>query len=54
MFAPKENSLENKKSHVIDDLVENGVFKVEGKQLYELSLFELMKETIDKDSSNMK
>lgn len=35
--------LDNKRSKVIDRLVKDGVFKINGKQLYELSFYELMK-----------
>jgi hypothetical protein len=47
MIPPKETKMDNKKMIVIEDLVEQGVFKVEGKQLYELSLYELIKEHMD-------
>ena len=40
--------MDGKKMNVIDDLVEQGVFKVEGKQLYELSLYELIKKHMEK------
>ncbi|MFS0690323.1 Fur-regulated basic protein FbpA [Sporosarcina sp. 179-K 8C2 HS] len=36
--------LENKRDKIIESLVEEGVFKINGKQLYELSLYELMKQ----------
>jgi len=47
MIPPKETKMDNKKMIVIDDLVDQGVFKIEGKQLYELSLYELIKEHMD-------
>jgi len=41
----KENpELENKRDKIIENLVNNGIFKINGKQLYELSLYELMKQ----------
>jgi len=48
MIPPKETKMDDKVMTVIDDLVSQGVFKVEGKQLYELSLYELMKEHMEK------
>lgn len=47
MFAPTETKMDNKKMTVIEDLVEQGVFKIEGKQLYELTLYELIKEHLE-------
>ncbi|MFX3675118.1 MAG: Fur-regulated basic protein FbpA [Paenisporosarcina sp.] len=44
--------MDDKIMNVIDDLVSQGVFKVEGKQLYELSLYELMKEHMEKQSDS--
>ncbi|MGN7388678.1 Fur-regulated basic protein FbpA [Sporosarcina sp. SAFN-015] len=41
----KENpELETKRDKIIENLVNDGVFKINGKQLYELSLYELMKQ----------
>lgn len=48
MIPPVETKMDGKKMTVIDDLVKQGVFKVEGKQLYELSLYELIKEHMEK------
>lgn len=42
-----ETKMDGKKMNVIDDLVQQGVFKVEGKQLYELSLYELIKQHME-------
>ncbi|MBW9234265.1 Fur-regulated basic protein FbpA [Leptospira santarosai] len=53
MIPPVENKLDGKKMTVIDDLVEQGVFKVEGRQLYELSLYELIKEHMEKLSNKV-
>ncbi|MBY0223223.1 Fur-regulated basic protein FbpA [Sporosarcina aquimarina] len=39
-----ENIVETKRDELIDELVSNGVFKIDGKQLYELSLRSLMQE----------
>lgn len=36
--------LENKRDKIIESLVEEGIFKINGKQLYQLSLYELMKQ----------
>ena len=47
MIPLVETKMDGKKMNVIDDLVEQGVFKVEGKQLYELSLYELIKEHME-------
>ena len=38
-----ESKFEDKRSIIIDHLVEQNVFKIDGRQLYELSLYELMK-----------
>ena len=48
MIPPKETKMDGKIMTVIDDLVAQGVFKVEGKQLYDLSLYELIKEHMEK------
>lgn len=47
MIPQIESKMDGKKMTVIDELVEQGVFKVEGKQLYELSLYELIKEHME-------
>ncbi|QTD42913.1 Fur-regulated basic protein FbpA [Sporosarcina sp. Te-1] len=39
---------DRKRDKIIDTLVDNGIFKVNGKQLYELSLYELMKQYMKK------
>ncbi|MCG7345731.1 Fur-regulated basic protein FbpA [Sporosarcina sp. ACRSL] len=36
--------LDNKRDIIIERLVDEGIYKVNGKQLYELSLYELMKQ----------
>jgi len=48
MIPPKETKMDEKIMTVIDDLVSQGIFKIEGKQLYELSLYELIKEHMEK------
>lgn len=40
-----ENILEEKKDELIEELVSNGVFKIDGKQLYELPIHLLMNRT---------
>ncbi|AQQ52464.1 Fur-regulated basic protein FbpA [Planococcus lenghuensis] len=40
---PPESPFEFKREQIIEDLVENNIFKVGGRQLYELSLYELLK-----------
>lgn len=42
-----ESKFDDKRTQVIDDLVSRNVFKVDGRQLYELSLYELLKEYTD-------
>lgn len=36
--------LDVKRDKIIERLVNDGIFKINGKQLYELSLYELMKQ----------
>lgn len=48
MIPPKETRMDEKIMTIIDDLVSHGVFKIEGKQLYELTLYELMKGHMEK------
>ena len=36
--------IDDKRDKIIETLVNEGVFKINGKQLYELSLYELMKQ----------
>ena len=38
-----ESPFEMKRERIIENLVEMNIFKVRGRQLYELSLYELMK-----------
>ncbi|MDN7243662.1 Fur-regulated basic protein FbpA [Planococcus sp. N028] len=44
-----ESKFEDKRSVIIEDLVAQNVFKIDGRQLYELSLYELMKTYTDKN-----
>ena len=53
MIPTKETKMDDKKMTVIEDLVDQGVFKVEGKQLYELSLYELIKEHMEHEESEI-
>ncbi|TWT13467.1 Fur-regulated basic protein FbpA [Planomicrobium sp. CPCC 101079] len=47
-FIP-ESKFEDKRSSIIEDLVAQNVFKIDGRQLYELSLYELMKTYTEKN-----
>ncbi len=47
-----ESKFEDKRSTVIEELVAQNVFKINGRQLYELSLYELMKEYTQKSLSS--
>ncbi|AXH99645.1 Fur-regulated basic protein FbpA [Sporosarcina sp. PTS2304] len=40
----EKNYSENNRDKVIEELVSNGVFKIDGKQLYELPLHSLLAE----------
>jgi hypothetical protein len=44
MIVKTESKIEQKRDDIIEEFVKNGVFKIDGKQLYELNLYELMKE----------
>ncbi|RNF38431.1 Fur-regulated basic protein FbpA [Planococcus salinus] len=44
-----ESKFEDKRMNVIEELVEQNVFKINGKQLYETSLYELMKTYTEKN-----
>lgn len=45
MRKQQENPvLETKRDKIIESLVKEGIFKVNGKQLYQLSYYELMKQ----------
>ncbi|WP_255473527.1 Fur-regulated basic protein FbpA [Planomicrobium sp. CPCC 101110] len=44
-----ESKFEDKRSNIIEDLVAQNVFKIDGRQLYELSLYELMKTYTEKN-----
>jgi len=47
-----ESKFEDKRSTVIEELVAKNVFKINGRQLYESSLYELMKEYTQKSLSS--
>ena len=44
--AKKDSKIEEKRDFMIEDLVNHGVYKADGKQLYELNLYELTKKYI--------
>ncbi|ETT88783.1 Fur-regulated basic protein FbpA [Viridibacillus sp. FSL R5-0477] len=44
MIEQREQLEENKKMHIIDDLMALGVFKVNDQQLYQVSIEELVEE----------
>ncbi|MGG0643460.1 Fur-regulated basic protein FbpA [Sporosarcina gallistercoris] len=44
MLKIEETKMDLKREEVIQRLVARGIFKIDGKQLYELPLFLLMKE----------
>ncbi|MEI4770210.1 Fur-regulated basic protein FbpA [Psychrobacillus sp. FJAT-51614] len=51
MIIPKESKIEEKRDNMIEDLVNKGVFKIDGRQLYELNLYELTKEYITEEEN---
>ena len=40
----KESQTEQKRDVIIEEFVNKGVYKIDGRQLYELNFYELMKE----------
>ncbi|WP_277586237.1 Fur-regulated basic protein FbpA [Psychrobacillus antarcticus] len=51
MKIMKESQTEQKREDIIEEFVNKGVYKVDGRQLYELNFYELMKEyTIEEES----
>ena len=42
----RESKVEEKRDLMIEDLVNNGIYKIDGRQLYELNLYELTKKYI--------
>ncbi|WJY27633.1 Fur-regulated basic protein FbpA [Sporosarcina trichiuri] len=44
MMKIEETKMDMKREDVIQRLVDRGVFKIDGKQLYELPFYSLMKE----------
>lgn len=51
MMTQKESKMEQKREDMIEDLVNKGVFKIDGRQLYQLNLYELMKEYITEEEN---
>lgn len=49
MMIQKESLTEKRRDNIIEDLVNKGVFKIDGKQLYELNFYELMKQYINEE-----
>ncbi|WP_144511845.1 Fur-regulated basic protein FbpA [Bacillus sp. FJAT-22090] len=50
----KESKMEEKRDHMIEDLVKKGIFKIDGRQLYQLNYYELMKEYIAEEEERKK
>ncbi|TQR15295.1 Fur-regulated basic protein FbpA [Psychrobacillus soli] len=48
----KETKMEEKRDNMIEDLVNKGVFKIDGRQLYQLNYYELMKEYIAEEEES--
>lgn len=46
MMIQKDTQTEKRRDNIIEDLVNKGVFKIDGKQLYELNFYQLMKQYI--------
>lgn len=44
MRKHQNHQMDSKRNTIIEKLVSNGVYKINGKQLYELSLYELLKQ----------
>ncbi|TQR19348.1 Fur-regulated basic protein FbpA [Psychrobacillus vulpis] len=44
MITRKDSKMEEKREIMIEDLVNKGIFKIDGRQLYQLNFYELMKE----------
>lgn len=51
MMTQKESKMEQKREEMIEDLVNKGVFKIDGRQLYQLNLYELMKEYVTEEEN---
>ena len=47
----KNQKWKQKRDDMIEDLVNKGVFKIDGRQLYQLNYYELMKEYITEKES---
>lgn len=51
MMIMKESQTEQKREDIIEEFVNKGVYKVDGRQLYELNFYELMKEYTTEEES---
>jgi len=51
MKIMKESQTEQKREDIIEEFVNKGVYKVDGRQLYELNFYELMKEYTTEEES---
>ncbi len=52
MMIKKDSKIEEKRDTMIEDLVNNGIYKFDGRQLYELNLYELTKKYIVEHERN--
>ena len=52
MMIMKESQTEQKRDGIIEEFVNKGVYKIDGRQLYELNFYELMKEYTTKEENN--
>lgn len=51
MMMIKESQTEQKRDGIIEEFVNKGVYKIDGRQLYELNFYELMKEYTTEEES---
>ncbi|MCK1997631.1 Fur-regulated basic protein FbpA [Psychrobacillus psychrodurans] len=49
MMKIRESKTEQKRDEIIEEFVNKGIFKIDGRQLYELNFYELMKEHTTED-----
>ena len=52
MMIMKESQTEQKRDGNIEEFVNKGVYKIDGRQLYELNFYELMKEYTTEEENN--
>ena len=52
MMIMKESQTEQKRDGIIEEFVNKGVYKIDGRQLYELNFYELMKEYTTEEENN--